>query len=58
MLAAVHWYVTVVSDGKIDDFTLRLFVAIGVAMGIALGSYRIVVGDSIHYYIPVLCTQP
>lgn len=42
-----------ISDGKIDDFTLRLFVAVGVAMGIALGSYRIVVGDSIHYYIIV-----
>ncbi len=42
-----------ISDGKIDDFTLRLFVAVGVAMGIALGSYRIVEGDSIHYYIIV-----
>ncbi|TXL02280.1 permease, partial [Methylococcaceae bacterium CS1] len=41
------------SDGKINDFTLRLFVAVGVAAGIALGSYRIVVGDSIHYYIIV-----
>ena len=42
-----------ISDGKINDFTLRLFVATGVAMGIALGSYRIVEGDSIHYYIIV-----
>ena len=42
-----------ISDGKIDDFVLRLFVASGVAIGIALGSYRIVAGDSIHYYIIV-----
>ena len=42
-----------ISDGKIDDFVLRLFVAFGVAVGIALGCYRIVEGDSIHYYIIV-----
>jgi nitrogen regulatory protein PII len=40
-----------ISDGKINDFALRIFVAGGVAMGIALGSYRIVTGDFIHYYI-------
>jgi len=40
-----------ISDGKINDFVLRLFVAIGVAIGIALGSYRIVVGGEIVYYI-------
>jgi nitrogen regulatory protein PII len=40
-----------VSDGKINDFWLRIFVASGVAIGIALGSYRIVSGDFIHYYI-------
>ena len=40
-----------ISDGKINDFILRLFVAIGVAIGIALGSFRIVDGGHIHYYI-------
>ena len=40
-----------ISDGKINDFILRLFVALGVAIGIALGSYRIVAGGEIVYYI-------
>lgn len=40
-----------ISDGKINDFILRLFVALGVAIGIALGSYRIVDGGEIVYYI-------
>lgn len=40
-----------ISDGKINDFALRLFVALGVAIGIALGAYRIVVGGEIVYYI-------
>ena len=31
-----------ISDGKINDFALRLFVALGVAIGIALGAFRIV----------------
>jgi len=42
-----------ISDGKINDMTLRLFVAFGVAFGIALGAYRIVDGGQIHYYIIV-----
>lgn len=42
-----------ISDGKINDFVLRLFVAFGVAIGIALGSFRIVDGGHIHYYIIV-----
>jgi len=40
-----------ISDGKINDFALRLFVALGVAIGIALGSFRIVDGGHIVYYI-------
>jgi len=40
-----------ISDGKINDFALRIFVAFGVAIGIALGSFRIVDGGHIHYYI-------
>ena len=40
-----------ISDGKINDFALRLFVAFGVAIGISLGAFRIVDGGHIHYYI-------
>ncbi|QDF28140.1 DUF1538 family protein [Halarcobacter anaerophilus] len=40
-----------ISDGKINDFALRIFVAFGVAIGIALGAFRIVDGGHIHYYI-------
>lgn len=42
-----------ISSGGIRQNVLRIFVALGVAIGIALGAYRIVVGDSIHYYIIV-----
>ncbi len=40
-----------ISDGKINDYALRIFVAIGVAIGISLGAYRIVMGGEIVYYI-------
>ena len=40
-----------VSDGKINDFVLRVFVAFGVAIGIALGAFRIINGGEIVYYI-------
>lgn len=40
-----------VSGGAINANSLRIAVAIGVAVGIALGSYRIVAGHPIHYYI-------
>jgi hypothetical protein len=50
-LIAVALKAKEISAGEIDDTILRLFVATGVAVGIALGSYRIVVGDEIHYYI-------
>ncbi len=42
-----------ISGGTIKQSVLRTVVAFGVAIGIALGSYRIVVGDPIHYYIVV-----
>lgn len=42
-----------ISDGKINDFVLRLFVATGVAIGISLGAFRIVNGGDIVYYISV-----
>ncbi|MEY3091119.1 MAG: hypothetical protein RL113_1435, partial [Pseudomonadota bacterium] len=40
-----------ISEGNIKQNILRIVVALGVAIGIALGSYRIVAGDPIHYYI-------
>ncbi len=42
-----------VSDERINSTILRVFVALGVAIGIALGAYRIVSGGEIHYYIIV-----
>ncbi len=42
-----------VSKGLINEKILRLSVALGVGIGIALGAYRIVSGDPIHYYIIV-----
>ncbi|MCF8778536.1 DUF1538 domain-containing protein [Vibrio sp. IRLE0018] len=52
-LIAVAIKANQVSGGSIGVTGLRVAVAIGVAFGIALGSYRIVVGDPIHYYIIV-----
>lgn len=42
-----------VSGGAITVWGLRISVAIGVAIGIALGTYRIVTGTPLHYYIIV-----
>ncbi|NKQ41103.1 MAG: DUF1538 domain-containing protein [Sulfurovum sp.] len=42
-----------ISEGNIKQNILRMVVAFGVAIGIGLGSYRIVAGDPIHYYIIV-----
>ncbi|WP_117234525.1 DUF1538 domain-containing protein [Vibrio maerlii] len=50
-LIAVAMKANQVSGGSISTNGLRIAVALGVAVGIALGSYRIVVGDPIHYYI-------
>ncbi|MGR5133118.1 DUF1538 domain-containing protein [Vibrio alfacsensis] len=52
-LIAVAIKANQVSGGSISVNGLRVAVALGVAVGIALGSYRIVVGDPIHYYIIV-----
>jgi len=40
-----------VSGGTISVWGLRVAVAVGVAIGIALGTYRIVSGTPLHYYI-------
>lgn len=50
-LIAVAIKANQVSGGSISVNGLRIAVALGVAFGISLGSYRIVVGDPIHYYI-------
>ncbi|AYV22138.1 MULTISPECIES: DUF1538 domain-containing protein [Vibrio] len=50
-LLAVAIKANQVSAGSISVNGLRIAVALGVAVGISLGSYRIVVGDPIHYYI-------
>ncbi|MCB1734563.1 MAG: DUF1538 domain-containing protein [Gammaproteobacteria bacterium] len=42
-----------VSAGGITVWGLRIAVAFGVAIGIALGTYRIVTGTPLHYYIIV-----
>jgi len=42
-----------VSGGAIGVWGLRIAVAIGVAVGISLGTFRIVTGTPLHYYIIV-----
>jgi hypothetical protein len=42
-----------VSGGTIGTFYLRFVVAIGVAFALVIGTYRIVVGDSLVYYIMI-----
>ncbi len=41
------------SAGAIDAWGLRLAVALGVAIGISLGAFRIVIGAPLHYFIMV-----
>ncbi len=50
-LIAVAIKANEVSGGAIGIWGLRIAVAIGVAVGISLGCYRIVAGDPIHWYI-------
>ncbi len=40
-----------VSGGVVGVWGLRIAVAIGVALGIALGSYRIITGTPLHWFI-------
>jgi len=40
-----------VSGGTVSVWGLRIAVAIGVGLGIALGTFRIVTGTPLHYYI-------
>lgn len=50
-LIAVAMKANEVSGGAISVWGLRVAVAIGVAVGLALGSYRIVVGVPMYYFI-------
>jgi len=52
-LLAIAIKVQEISEGVIKQNVLRIVVALGVAIGISLGSYRLVQGDPIHYYIIV-----
>jgi len=50
-LIAVAIKANEVSGGAIGVWGLRIAVALGVATGISLGSFRIITGHPIHYYI-------
>jgi len=50
-LIAIANKASVISDGRIDAFYLRLTVAFSVGFAIALGVFRILVGHPIQYYI-------
>ncbi len=52
-LLAVALKANQVSGGVIGVWGLRIAVAVGVAIGIALGSYRIITGTPLHWYIIV-----
>jgi len=50
-LIAVAIKAQAVSGGAISTWGLRLAVAVGVSLGIALGTFRIVTGTPLHFYI-------
>ena len=50
-LLAVAIKANQVSGGSIGIWGLRIAVALGVAVGITLGSYRIITGTPLHWYI-------
>ncbi|MBK6301109.1 MAG: DUF1538 domain-containing protein [Dermatophilaceae bacterium] len=52
-LIAVSMKAALVSGGTVSSWGLRIVVAIGVAIGIALGCFRIVTGTSLPAYIIV-----
>jgi len=53
-LKAVAIKANEVSAGTLNDFSLRIVVAIGSGFALALGSYRIVVGNSLTSYL-IIC---
>jgi len=50
-LIAVALKAHAVSGGAVGVWGLRIAVGIGVAIGIALGTFRIITGTPLHYYI-------
>lgn len=50
-LIAVTYKAHEISGGKIGEFSLRLTVALGVAISLAVGCYRIVSGSPLYLYI-------
>ena len=50
-LIAVTYKAHEISGGKIGEFSLRLTVALGVAISLAVGCYRIVSGTPLYLYI-------
>lgn len=50
-LIAVAYKARTVSGGSINEWGLRITVAIGVAFGISLGAFRIVTGTPLYLYI-------
>ena len=52
-LLAVSMKAHDVSGGAISVWGLRVAVALGVAVGVALGTYRIITGLPLHYFIMV-----
>ena len=50
-LIAVALKASSVSGGAISVWGLRLTVALGVAIGVSLGTFRIVTGTPLHFYI-------
>ncbi len=52
-LLAVSMKANTVSGGAISSWGLRVAVALGVAVGVALGCYRIVTGTPLQYFIIV-----
>lgn len=50
-LIAVSLKAGQISGGTIDPFVLRLAVALGMAFGITLGAWRIVMGWPLHYFV-------
>jgi hypothetical protein len=50
-LIAVATQAEIVSEGRINDLTLRLLVASSVGLVVALGIVRILLGHSLHWYM-------
>ncbi len=50
-LIAVAMQAEIISEGRVDAFTLRLIVALSVGLVVALGVFRTILGHPIHWYL-------